>query len=171
MMGSGKSAVGALLAERIGWAFYDTDLLLEAAFGRPVGEVFEGVGEPSFRAAEDLLVRLLVRLESAVLATGGGLWTHPPARRRLQAFAYTAYLEAPAQVLWSRIESEGVRLRPALAGPDARAALERLLAVRTPAYELADWRVDAGSEPESIVRQLVGKLRAVGLVARAGAAV
>jgi shikimate kinase len=165
MMGSGKSTVGALLAERLGWTFYDTDLLLEAMFGKPVGEVLEGLGEAEFRLAEDRLVRRLLGLHNAVLATGGGLWTTPGARQRIASFAYTAYLHVPIEILWDRVQAQRLVYRPLLAG-GGREALERLLAQRSPVYALADWRIDCGaSNPEVIVKQLIRKLRSAGLVA------
>jgi shikimate kinase len=171
MMGSGKSTVGGLLAERLGWTFYDTDLLLEAAFGEPVGRIFQGLGEPAFRSAEALLVRLLMSLERAVLATGGGLWTSPVVRRHLASFAFTVYLDVPADVLWRRVESQGLRLRPALAKGGERAALEQLLAERRPLYELADCRVEcAGRDSQAIVQQILKMVRAAGLIARSGEA-
>jgi shikimate kinase/3-dehydroquinate synthase len=171
MMGSGKSTVGALLAERLGWTFYDTDLLLEGAFGKPVARIFESPGEAAFRAAESLLVRSLMSLEWSVLATGGGLWLSPDSRRRIASFAHTAYLAVPADVLWSRLSGQGVPQRPLLAARDPRPELERLLREREPVYELAEWRIECGaSEPQSIVQQLVRRLRTAGLVARPGAA-
>jgi len=171
MMGSGKSTVGALLAERLGWTFYDTDLLLEGAFGKPVPRIFETSGEPAFRAAERLLVRSLMSLDRAVLATGGGLWLAPDSRRRIASFAWTAYLALPADALWGRLAGQGVVQRPLLAGAEPRLELQRILKEREPVYALADWRVDcAGIEPEIIVRQLLRRLKVVGLVARAGAA-
>ena len=171
MMGCGKSTVGALLAERLGWTFYDTDLLLEGAFGRPVAGIFHDAGEGAFRRSEALLVRLLMSLKQAVLATGGGLWMSPVSRRQLASFAYTAYLAVPAPVLWQRLEAQGLSRRPLLSGPGSRAELERLLVEREPVYALADWRIDcARDEPEVVVHKLLRRLRTAGLVARSGAA-
>ncbi len=172
MPGAGKSTVGALLAERLGWTFYDTDLLLEATFGKPIARVFQDPGERAFRAAEALLVGSLMSLESAVLATGGGLWTSPAARRRLSAFAYTIYLAIPPEVLARRVAAAGGgSLRPLLAGMDPEGALRRLLTEREPAYELADWRLECGSmDPQSIVQHIVRRLKTVGLVAARGVA-
>jgi shikimate kinase len=171
MMGSGKSAVGALLAERLGWTFYDTDLLLEGAFGKPVGRIFERPGEATFRAAEALLVRSLMSLECAVLATGGGLWMSGDSRRRLSSFAYTVYLAAPPDVLWRRLSAQAPAERPLLSPPDPRAELERILKEREPVYSLADWRIECGlMDPYSVVQQLLRRLRAAGLIVRSGEA-
>jgi shikimate kinase len=171
MMGSGKSTAGALLAERLGWTFYDTDLLLEGAFGKPVPRIVESPGEEAFRAAERLLVRSLMSLERAVLATGGGTWLAPESRRRIAGFCWTAYLAVPAGVLWRRLSAHGLAQRPLLAGPEPRRQLERMLGEREPVYALADWRLECGSaDPQVIVQQLIRRLRAAGLVARSGRA-
>jgi shikimate kinase len=171
MMGSGKSTVGALLAERLDWTFYDTDLLLEGAFGKPVARIFEKPGEAAFRVAEDLLVRSLMSLESAVLATGGGLWMSSPSRRRVAAFARTVYLATPPEVLWRRLSARGVASRPLLDASDPRRDLERILKEREASYALADWRIECGaSEPQAIVQQLLSRMRGAGMIVRSGRA-
>ncbi|HEY7530306.1 MAG TPA: shikimate kinase [Gemmatimonadota bacterium] len=165
MMGSGKSTIGALLADRLGWPFFDTDLLLEAAFGGTVPDIFAGPGEPAFRRAEGVLVPLLAGARPAVIATGGGLWASPEARSRLLAFASAAWLDVPVDVLWERLRAHGLEHRPLLAGPDPRETLDRLLADREPLYGLAEWRIPCGdASAESIVDQILGRLRKVGIV-------
>jgi shikimate kinase len=171
MMGSGKSTVGALLAERLGWTFYDTDLLLEGAFGKPLTRIFERPGEAAFRAAEDLLVRSLMSLDCAVLATGGGLWMSGASRRRLAAFARTVYLATPPEILWQRLSGRGLLSRPLLSAPDPRRELERIFRERESSYALADWRVECGtSDPQTIVQQLVSRMRGAGMIVRSGRA-
>jgi shikimate kinase len=170
MMGSGKSTVGALVAERLGWTFFDTDLLLEAAFGKPVARIFESPGEAAFRWSEALLVRLLMSLRYAVVATGGGLWMSPTARQQLASFAHTAYLAVPEPTLWRRVEQDPGR-RPLLMRGDPRQTLQRLLAEREPLYKLADWHIDCGDSPPQVVaNEVIRRLGRVGAVARAGAA-
>ncbi|MBA2566089.1 MAG: shikimate kinase [Gemmatimonadetes bacterium] len=167
MMGSGKSTVGTLLAERLGWAFYDTDLILEAAFRKPVAKILREGREGSFRASEELLVRMLMSLQEAVVATGGGLWLSEASRRRLGTFAYTAWLSVPHAVLWKRLERQGLEARPLLEGEDPRTILRRTLSEREPVYALADWRIEAAeNDPSAVVRQLVRRLRGEGLIAR-----
>ncbi|MGW1890747.1 shikimate kinase [Streptomyces sp. NPDC002004] len=71
-MGVGKSTVGALLAERLGCAYRDTDADIVAAEGRPVSDIFVDEGEPYFRAVEKEAVRTAVAEHDGVLALGGG---------------------------------------------------------------------------------------------------
>src|ERR1044071_8829345 len=72
-MGSGKSSVGRLLAKRLGWTFFDTDLLVEKQVGRPVADIIQTMGEPAFREVEKRAVQLVSLSHSGVIATGGGV--------------------------------------------------------------------------------------------------
>jgi shikimate kinase len=69
--GSGKSTVGALLAERLGVAFRDVDAVIVERSGRPISEIFTDDGEPAFRALEEEITAELLPLRG-VLSLGGG---------------------------------------------------------------------------------------------------
>ncbi|MGW8731286.1 shikimate kinase [Streptomyces sp. NPDC055808] len=71
-MGSGKSTVGALLAERLGAPYRDTDADIVAAEGRPISDIFIEDGEPHFRALERAAVSAALAEHPGVLALGGG---------------------------------------------------------------------------------------------------
>ncbi|MEV7546485.1 MULTISPECIES: shikimate kinase [unclassified Streptomyces] len=71
-MGSGKSTVGALLAERLGVPYRDTDADIVAAQGREISDIFVDEGEPHFRELERQAVATAVAEHAGVLALGGG---------------------------------------------------------------------------------------------------
>ncbi|MFD9793099.1 shikimate kinase [Streptomyces sp. NPDC059070] len=71
-MGSGKSTVGALLAERLGASYRDTDADIVAAEGREIADIFVDEGEPHFRELERAAVAAAVAEHPGVLALGGG---------------------------------------------------------------------------------------------------
>jgi shikimate kinase len=71
-MGSGKSTVGALLAERLGAPYRDTDADIVAAEGREISDIFVEDGEPRFRELERAAVRAALAEHTGVLALGGG---------------------------------------------------------------------------------------------------
>ncbi|MGO4634678.1 shikimate kinase [Streptomyces sp. 2RAF24] len=71
-MGSGKSTVGALLAERLGAAYRDTDADIVATEGREISDIFVEDGEDHFRALERAAVRTAVTEHEGILALGGG---------------------------------------------------------------------------------------------------
>ncbi|MEV0264210.1 shikimate kinase [Streptomyces sp. NPDC050617] len=70
--GAGKSTAGALLAERLGTAYRDTDADIERAAGKPISEIFIDEGEPHFRELERQAVRDAVAGHAGVLSLGGG---------------------------------------------------------------------------------------------------
>ncbi|MGW7430189.1 shikimate kinase [Streptomyces sp. NPDC054861] len=82
-MGSGKSTVGALLAERLGTTHRDTDDDIAAAEGRGIPEIFAADGEAHFRALERRAVRAAVAAHEGVLSLGGGAVTDPGIRALL----------------------------------------------------------------------------------------
>jgi shikimate kinase len=71
-MGSGKSTVGPLLAQRLGWRFTDADDVIEAETGMPIVEFFRRHGEAEFRAREHATIARLGGEDALVLALGGG---------------------------------------------------------------------------------------------------
>ncbi|MEV5239415.1 shikimate kinase [Streptomyces cinnamoneus] len=70
--GAGKSTIGALLAERLGTGYRDTDADIERTAGKPIPEIFLDEGEPHFRELERAAVRAAVAEHPGVLALGGG---------------------------------------------------------------------------------------------------
>ena len=136
-MGAGKSTVGPLVAQRLGWAFLDLDDDIEAAAGRTVPEIFATDGEAAFRAAERAAAERARRRERLVLATGGGAFTVPETRRVLQRGALTVWLRCALGALLARIPADGSR--PLAAN---RATIGPLLVGREPSYALADLTVD-----------------------------
>ncbi len=153
-MCAGKTAVGEILARRLGWAFVDLDRLIEEREGRPVREIFAHEGEAAFRRAEAEVSDTVAGWGCVVLAPGGG-WVANAARR-----------EPPRQGtlrVWLRVSPEEVvrrsaaapGTRPLLAGSDPLETARRLLAEREPRYALADVAVDTeGRTPEEIAAEL-----------------
>ena len=71
-MGSGKSTVGPLVANRLGWKFIDLDDVIEAEAGTSIAELFSRYGEPAFRDREHTTIAHLAATDALVLALGGG---------------------------------------------------------------------------------------------------
>jgi shikimate kinase/3-dehydroquinate synthase len=151
-MGAGKSTVGPLVAQRLGWAFLDLDDDVEAAAGRTVLEIFATDGEAAFRAAERAAAERAGRRERLVLATGGGAFTVPETRRVLQQGAMTVWLRCALDALLARIPSDGSR--PLAAN---RATIGPLLVGREPSYALADLTVDTTHMAPADVANIIAK--------------
>src|ERR1700677_1678501 len=72
-MGTGKSAVGRLIADQLHYGFVDTDELIESRTGKSISAIFAEDGEAAFREHERTVVRELTDRKRSVIATGGGL--------------------------------------------------------------------------------------------------
>lgn len=153
MMGSGKSAVGAALAGRLGRPFVDTDLVIEAGAGKTVPEIFESGGELAFRLLERKAVVEACSVERAVIACGGGAVLDDENLRVLRGAGTIVYLEIQPAEAARRLE--GSRNRPLLDGGDLAGRLDELFVERAPLYEnAADHRVDAGRRLEVVVDEI-----------------
>jgi shikimate kinase len=154
-MGSGKSTVGRLLAERLAWDFVDLDAEIESRYGAPIPEIFNREGEPAFRDLEhDALceqARLVRRGRPRVVALGGGAFEPERNRTALADAGISIWLECPEEVLWSRVSDEEHR-------PLARerGSFAKLLGQRQSSYEKADFRVEANKESSGIVDAILG---------------
>jgi len=141
MMGSGKTTAGRLAAETLGIAFFDTDEEVASRLGRPVADIWDELGEPSFREMESAAVRRLAG-ENAVISTGGGVVLEPGNRDVMKTSGSVVWLSCPPGVLASRLE--GSSGRPLLDDqPDLAAAIGDVLVLRSAAYsEMADYEID-----------------------------
>ncbi|GGR20309.1 shikimate kinase [Streptomyces netropsis] len=81
--GAGKSTIGALLAERLGTGYRDTDADIERTAGKPIPEIFIDEGEPHFRELERRAVVAAVAEHPGVLSLGGGAVMDPSTRALL----------------------------------------------------------------------------------------
>lgn len=111
-MGSGKSTVGAYLAQRLDRPFVDTDKEVERMLGMSARDIFETLGEPAFREAEqDALSDALRPNEPIVLATGGGTPCAEGAMEWMRRRSLVVALQPPMDVLLARL-LEGQTERP-----------------------------------------------------------
>jgi shikimate kinase len=132
MMGAGKSTIGRLLAEAIGFEFIDADRELEARSGVSIPTIFEIEGEDGFRRRETVLLDDLSQRPRIVLATGGGAVLDEQTRQRLRERALVIYLRATADEVHRRTRRD--KSRPLLQADNPRERIEQLLAEREPLY-------------------------------------
>jgi shikimate kinase len=136
LMGAGKSTVGQRCAELLDRAFVDTDELIVASAGVPFDDLWANEGEQGFRLRERLAVADAAASPTPlVISCGGGAVLDADNRRALRANGVVVLLTASSAALAARLSSDDSR--PLLIGGDKTATLERLSALRQPAYEAA----------------------------------
>jgi shikimate kinase len=160
-MGSGKTTVGARLAERLGWRFLDLDREIERRDGRGVPDIFAESGEAHFRRLETAALAELLREPRTVLALGGGAPEIPANRLLLEQTQHTAvvYLHAPLATLLERCGKDAAR--PELVGRPLLAEAEIRFQVRHPIYEgMAAYRIETATlDPEQTVAAILAALQ------------
>lgn len=141
MRGVGKTTLGHALAARTGANFVDVDERFVADHG-PIAAFVAQHGWPAFRAREEELVAAALQPDT-IVATGGGAVTSARTRSLLRERARVLWLEAPLDVLRTRLAADAAQ-RPSLTGAPVLDELAAVLAERTPKYaEVAHVRVDA----------------------------
>lgn len=150
-MGSGKSTVGPLLAERLGYAFIDLDASIEEAARKPIRRIFSEQGEKEFRRLESLKLRAVSRTTHAVIALGGGAVASKNNLYFVVTNGTLVYLNVEPSVLVHRLEAMRDE-RPLLLGENGQTLerddlvrrVESMIAARQPFYSRADVVVDVG---------------------------
>ncbi len=151
-MGSGKTAVGRHLARLFRLAFHDSDADIEARTGVDIPFIFEKEGEAGFRVRERESIERLTRLESIVLATGGGAVIEPDNRRVLSERGVVVYLQTSIDQQLERTRHG--RQRPLLTGTDPEAKLRELMLRRAALYaEIAQVTVSTDGRRVQLVAE------------------
>ena len=153
-MAAGKTTVARALAARLGWRAEDVDELIEARERRPVADIFARQGELYFRSIEREILRLLLPIRHAVVATGGGTFMDLENRAAINLDGFSVWLDVPFETVVARLPADG--RRPLAAD---RGQMERLFTARQTAYAQAHLRLDAGSAAaEEIAERILERI-------------
>ncbi len=154
-MGSGKSSVGKIVAERLGCRFVDMDTEIIAAAGCSINDIFAHDGEQSFRNMESSqLEKILSAGEGSVVATGGGAVIAAANRSLMRRRGVVVNLKVTLEQVMARLK--GCSDRPLLAGEDAVKRAETLMDEREQFYAAADIRIDTdGKSVEDVATEIL----------------
>ena len=156
--GTGKSAVGRLLADRLDLDFYDADELVEKRSGQSIQEIVAAKGWEYFREREKDVIRELSGIDAAVIATGGGAVLDPENVGLLKRKGRLIWLDADAQTVVERMQEDtnNEQRRPSLTGGEPADETVAVMAARAPFYrEAADLYVDtSGKSLDDIVAEI-----------------
>ncbi len=107
MMGSGKSTLGSMLADKLNWTFIDIDTELEKDHGLSINDMFNN-GESNFRSLESKKLEKIVLKNHIVCATGGGI-VEEDVNRKILNQSFCVYLDTSLDVLHERVKHDSSR--------------------------------------------------------------
>jgi len=159
-MGTGKTAVGKALAERLNKEFVELDSLIEQRAGKSIPEIFQQEGEVAFRELEIAVTKEVAQEKNLVIACGGGLVLNKINIDRLRKEAIIVYLTASPKVILKRTSGDGGK-RPLLNVGDQASEIRELLRFRKPFYErAADIQINTSKlDINSVVDQIISELK------------
>jgi shikimate kinase len=160
-MATGKSKVGRILADRLGWSFIDMDAEIESEAGCTITEIFATNGEAYFRELEKQVVNRVTELNACVIALGGGAVIDEENWKKISQTGLTIRLKASPEVILAR--TMDLEDRPLLRIHDNNVKLERIYVMiksREPYYARADLHFTSTEEapPESVATEILTKI-------------
>ena len=159
---SGKTAVGQILAKKLGRDFVDIDTLIEDDSGCSIEALVSRNGWSHFREIEKRVIKAVTTKNNQVIATGGGAVMDADNVTCLKKNSWLVWLDGTPEVLSQRMAKDQARgnVRPSLTGGDAIAEIAAVLAHRRPNYERAgDLRIDTDRfSVHEIAELIVGNL-------------
>jgi len=155
-MGTGKSTVGRLLAQKLDREFVDTDHMIERRHG-PIPRIFEEQGEAGFREIERAIARELATDTGYVIATGGRFMLDPENAAALREGNRIFCLVAELDVVMGRVMRRR-NTRPLLAGPNPRERVEKLMQERADGYSAFEAVITDERPPRLVVEDILSRL-------------
>jgi shikimate kinase len=158
-MCTGKTSVGKLLAEKLGYQFVDTDDLIEQRVGMKISDIFAVYGEPYFRDVETEVVKEVAKKDKFVISTGGGVVLRKVNMDELRKNGIIINLTAKPETIYNRLKNQpGVR--PLLNKPDPMNEIIKLLLQREEYYKNCDLRIETDNfTVEQIVQQILDYIK------------
>jgi shikimate kinase len=157
-MGVGKTTVGRLLSEKMGYSFIDMDAEIEKNMGISINDIFRLHGELKFRQLESKLVKELSKKDRLVIACGGGVVANPVNAEELKKTSRMVYLTASLEEIMRRTNVNNSRPLLDVENPTEEAT--RLNNERKPIYErYAELMVNtSGKTPDEVVETVLEEL-------------
>ena len=144
-MGCGKTAVGAALAEKMGYQFLDLDKIIETNANSSVSDIFKTKGEEQFRKLEQEALKVALDKDNCIIATGGGTPCFFDNIEEINKNSVSVYLKMSTDSLFERLEKEQSH-RPLIENmndKELKKFISELLLKREPHYNKAHYKVKA----------------------------
>ncbi len=159
-MGTGKTAVGKALAEKLGKEFVEMDSLIEQKAGKTIPEIFQQDGEVCFRELEIAVTKEVAENRDAIIACGGGVVLNKINIDRLRKEYIIVYLTASPGAILKRTSGDENE-RPLLKADSRALTIRELLRFRKPFYErAADIKIDTSKlNINAVVEQIIERVK------------
>lgn len=162
-MAAGKSTIGPILANTLGWEFFDLDRIIEKEIGKTVVQIFEENGEQFFRDKETEALNRLSKMENVVISLGGGTVAYNNNIDILKKTGTLIYLKASPEALYKRLRFK--MDRPMINRENTheirenlRLKIEKLLWQRSPFYEQSDFIINTDDYPLGVTVDKIAKI-------------
>ena len=158
MPASGKSTIGALLAEKLNYIFIDTDTLIEKTNGLSISDIFKQYSEDYFRKLEYDIIKLVCSNGyNKIISVGGGAFENPDSRSTLLNFGKVFYLKSDLDVLYYRVKNDSSR--PLLNNENPKEILEKLLKKREENFLKAHYVINTSDLDENqVIEKILGSI-------------
>ena len=157
MMGSGKSAIGKIMAKKIDYNFIDIDRLIEKKAKKSISNIFKEDGEKYFRNLEQKITIDMLKSKKTIVSLGGGAIINKSIRNSIKKNSYNIYLKVSIDVLKKRLENS--KQRPLIIKKDLNQTLGELIKKREKFYKSADLVIINETSIISTVENIIKKLR------------
>jgi len=146
LRGAGKSTLGRLLAQHLGWPFIELDRVVEEDYGASIPDLIEMAGTATFRRHErGALDRVIATHQAAIITTAGGIVSNPETYALLLRRSHTIWIKARPEDHMSRVMAQG-DFRPMAQNREAMADLVAILEARRADYARAEAEVDTSGD-------------------------
>ncbi|MGB1251777.1 MAG: shikimate kinase [Candidatus Promineifilaceae bacterium] len=154
-MGTGKTTVGKLLATRLGYAFVDTDQVIEEQAGRSISRIFAELGEAAFRQIERDVAKQLAERDQLIISTGGGMMLDPANVAALSRTGRIFCLVATPEEILLRITGDDEHVRPLLEVQNPGERIVEILSQREQKYRRFPQVSTSGKPPANVASDLL----------------
>jgi len=159
LRGAGKSTLGRMLAQHLGWPFIELDRIVEEDYGARIPDLLEMAGAATFRRCErSALDRVITAQEAAVITTAGGIVANQETYALLLRRTHTVWIKARPEDHMSRVMAQG-DFRPMAQNREAMADLVAILEARRADYARAEAELDTSGD--AVERSFAKLLRVV----------
>jgi len=146
LRGAGKSTLGRMLAQHLGWPFIELDRRVEEDYGASIPDLIEMAGTATFRRHEhSALQRVIAEHEAAIVTTAGGIVADPDTYALLLRRTHTVWIKARPEEHMSRVMAQG-DFRPMAQNREAMADLVAILEARRADYARAEAELDTAGD-------------------------